>query len=266
MIFYTQKISGNIGNTPYSIREFGCLGCSFGMILEVDPREIFKHAEYFNSDGLLTNPQKLCDDFGGEWNSNRGDLGIRPVIVETRFDGKLHFVVWTGDRFYDPLSVNGNPLRDYKIISFRNVKKGGDMSWYSIGDKVFNNNVYIGDPNQVPWGEVNKLNPQGYELTPQGKVSELETAKANLIQGSIEKEAMIKAITEKNTELEEANETCHELVDEAYNERDKALNKLDKCTDDLVKCKNACQGIVEPKRNIWQRLIDFINKIWKERE
>jgi hypothetical protein len=123
MKFFTQKIDGYIGNTQWKIRDFGCLGTCFGMILEVDPREIFKHAEYFNSEGILINPQKLCDDFGGKWNPDRGDLGIRPVIVETRFDNSLHFIVWTGDRFYDPLSLDGHPLRDYKIISFRNVIK-----------------------------------------------------------------------------------------------------------------------------------------------
>lgn len=133
MKFQSQLTTGNLGNTKWSIRSYGCLTACYATILEVDIHTIAGHAEYYDSSGLLTNPQKLCDDFGGEWNSNRGELNIRPVIVETKFDGTMHFIVWTGDRFYDPLSTNGNPLRDYKIISFRNVKKkGGNNMRYDL--------------------------------------------------------------------------------------------------------------------------------------
>jgi len=153
MKFYTQKVDGNIGNTKWTVRSYGCLGTCFGMILEVDPRQIFKHAEYFNSDGLLTNPQKLCNDFGGEWNSSRSDIGLRPVIVETKFDGLMHFVVWDGNRFYDPLSANGNPLRGYKIISFRNVKLHPKKN-ATKGDEMIPENLLPGRLERDPDGKV----------------------------------------------------------------------------------------------------------------
>ena len=94
----------------------------------------------------------------------------------------------------------------------------------------------------------------------QQATAELQTAKDKLIQGSIEKQAMIKALTEENTDLKKTNETCHLLVDEADNEKEKALNKLDKCTVDL---KNATQGNTTENKGIVDRFIEFISKLWR---
>ena len=284
MIFQNQKVDGLIGNTKWTLRSYGCLVASMATILEVDIHAIAEHAEYFNSDGLLTNPQKVCDDFSGEWNPDRSDIGLRPVIVETRFDGKLHFVVWTGDRFYDPLSTNGNPLRDYKIISFRNVKKRGEMNHNLTPDeaRIIYRNALLREPenddmlqgrnfDEMMGGVKTELDIRFTDRDKQ--ITELNVAKERLIQGSIQKQAMINTITEKNTELEDANETCHDLVGEADNEkekalnkRDEALNKLDMCNILLERCKAGSHGPVVPSKWVlaWGRFIDWIKKLIKK--
>ena len=278
MIFQNQKVDGLIGNTKWTLRSYGCLVASMATILEVDIHAIAGHAEYFNSDGLLVNPQKVCDDFGGEWNPDRSDIGLRPVIVETRFDGKLHFVVWTGDRFYDPLSTNGNPLRDYKIISFRNVrKKGGDTNHNLTPDeaRIIYRNALLREPENDDMlqgrnfdemmGGV-KIELEQRFATDVAELSKCNTAKQDLIQGSIQKQAMINAITEENLELKRANTACHELVDEADKDRDKALNKVDDLTDknDIlqINLKNCLNKKVRAFGGIWERVKKFFKKLF----
>jgi len=278
VIFQNQKVDGLIGNTKWTLRSYGCLVASMATILEVDIHAIAGHAEYFNSDGLLVNPQKVCDDFGGEWNPDRSDIGLRPVIVETRFDGKLHFVVWTGDRFYDPLSTNGNPLRDYKIISFRNVrKKGGDTNHNLTPDeaRIIYRNALLREPENDDMlqgrnfdemmGGV-KIELEQRFATDVAELSKCNTAKQDLIQGSIQKQAMINAITEENLELKRANTACHELVDEADKDRDKALNKVDDLTDknDIlqINLKNCLNKKVRAFGGIWERVKKFFKKLF----
>jgi hypothetical protein len=136
--------------------------------------------------------------------------------------------------------------------------KGENMAWYSIKGAIFHDDVYVGDPNIVPWGEVNNLNPQGYELTPVGKLAELEMAKNNLIQGSIDKQNTITSLQKEILDLKEEGEICHNLFDVESNEKNKALEKLDKCNIALDKCKNASNGIVGT--SIWKRFVAWIKK------
>ena len=120
--FYSQKdlrwSENHLGETPYTIRKFGCLVCSLSMVLGVEPLKIACKAELFASDGRIKSYSQVAAMFGASIVDNIPD----PVIIRTSFDGLLHFVVrWQG-RIYDPLSLSGNPLRDYRIISYIRLK------------------------------------------------------------------------------------------------------------------------------------------------
>jgi hypothetical protein len=126
MQFKSQKdpawANARIGQTSLLIKNYGCLICCFASLLEVDPREIAK-GDYFDANGLMVSQPKVAKDFGGEYSYFRDEIVWNPVICETRFDGSMHFVLKDGDRILDPLSLDGHPLRDYKILSYRNVRK-----------------------------------------------------------------------------------------------------------------------------------------------
>jgi len=130
MIFKSQKdprwSSYKIGNSKYTIRQYGCLISCFAMILEVDPPNIARHSEYFNSEAVFIQQPKCAKDFGGEYVPKRDIAIFDPVICRVNFAGQQHFIVRYKGKFYDPLSLIGKPLRDYKILSYRNLKLKGD--------------------------------------------------------------------------------------------------------------------------------------------
>lgn len=264
MKFYTQNISGNIGNTPYTIKKFGCKGTCYAMILETDPHNIFNHAEYFDKDGLLIDDLKCALDFGGKWDARR-DIALHdPVVCETRYTFKdgakgLHFILRYQGRIYDPLSSDGTPLQNYPILSYRNIWKESEdnMEWYKDPstnevykyDPDFDEYYSIGDPNKVPWDKVKNVRPPGtylvpYKPTDNSALDQCNKDKENLINGSKDKQNQIDTLTQSKDGLQkQLGEKLTEIVD---------LKKK------LIDCENKPNV---PQESLWSKIKALFNKL-----
>ena len=147
-----------IGRTNYSIKNYGCLITCFAYILGTTPDEIAKHTEYFNSDALLVDPAKCARDFGGQFDARRDVALHNPVVCETTYAGYQHFVIRENNQILDPLSLDGKPLINYQIKSYRNVWKenmipedllpgrlerdvDGKVWWWTLNGNWFHNRI-----------------------------------------------------------------------------------------------------------------------------
>jgi len=261
MIFYSQKDSRwkdiNIGGTPYKVGSYGCLLTCWAMITGVKPSEIAYRNDVFNKDGLIVYPSKLAGYLGTEYINKRTEALYDPVICEVKFDGKQHFVVRYNGRIYDPLSWNGDPLRNYSIISYRNVKpKGGNMGkvlWKDV-EVIFTDGQVRemsrdilqkerGATGNESWGFIQECEKYARE-----KYAQLEYDKNELIKGSQAKVGEIKTLKGKVDRVS----GYYEKALEGKTEAEKLL-KLCKETKPVV-CKSTLETIVA-----W--LISTYNKI-----
>jgi hypothetical protein len=138
MKFYSQKNpeykNEKLGNTTLSVGGYGCTTCCLAGILEIHPREIFSRPEFYYSDdpksnsyGMIKSTEMVAKFFGG-WKEAPNDKKVSdPVIIQTEYGGSTHFILEYNGQKFDPLSLNGTPLINYKEISYRNINKGYNM-------------------------------------------------------------------------------------------------------------------------------------------
>lgn len=117
-----------IGSTNLTIGSYGCKISCYSYLLGTTPDVIASCKEYFNSDGLLISDSQVANDFGGHFDSNRTNALHDPVVCEVKYTWKdghqtQHFVVRENGKILDPLTLDGHPAQDYKIISYRNIWK-----------------------------------------------------------------------------------------------------------------------------------------------
>ena len=201
--------------------KYGCMVCSLSMLCDKTPPET---AKILKDNGLFTNGYlndsvKAAQVLGLEYN---GKSTIKPAydtIAETNyFDNKSttaveqHFYIVKEDGSQvDPL---GKSIL-YPVVSYRLFKRKDDMAWYQIGDKIFNNDAYVTDPNTVPWPEVKKLNPQGLEFSQTGTLADL-TSQVNLL-------------SEQVKTLQKELNTFKDLATGLTNEKSVLESKLEAC-------------------------------------
>lgn len=103
------------------------------------------------------------------WKKEYGGYGHVGIVEQADVNGMLVFSQnHTGN--LDPCESTSY---SYNLVKGWLIPKGDDM-WYQIGNAIFHDDVYVSDPNIVPWNEVKKLNPQGYQLDPVGTPQTVE--------------------------------------------------------------------------------------------
>jgi len=222
----------------------------------------------FDSNAVLTNPSKLASILGTEYNTTRSTALWNPVICEVKFNGSQHFVVRYNGKIYDPLSSNGNPLRNYEIISYRNVKPKENM-----GKVVWNDIEVIFTDGQVremsrdilqkergatgneSWGFVQECG-----VYARNKYASDKKAIDNLVKGSIDK---VKEIDKLKGEKEEITKLYNKAVtakNEFFDELEIAKGELTRLSDQLEECKKKPSQDVA--RTLWEAIVSW----WENRK
>lgn len=237
--------NNKIGNTNYTIGQFGCLISCFAMILEINPPDISRHSEYFNKDAIFIRQPKCASDFGGQYSTERSKALYNPVICETTFDGSMHFVVRYNNRIYDPLTLGGWPLRNYKILSYRNLKKGDD----DMKREDFGYTIKFKDKKNV-FALIK--DPEVFKEEFNNKVNYVLIHPSDLTDTINKLKDQIKLLNNKVKELSDASEEWSDKVVDLS-------NKLENCK--TLKIDLDKQPLKELLKAIGRKIINLLNKL-----
>ena len=286
MQFYSQKnpkwSNLNLGDTNLKVKDFGCLSVCLAMVLNKTPDEILSHKELYDSEGRIKSYQQVADTFGSQLISEIPD----PVIIKTTFDGSMHFIVRYQGQLYDPLSLIGKPLRDYKITSYVRLKPltGGSMAgklydnngqvWISYNGKKF----YVEAPQDFGTETIIKGDAPGEIMIKRSDSETLVKEAVGGLQGQIDGlNEQIKSTTtaleacekakkdfqDLNADLLDKNKKLDELNDELIKESDEYRKEQEKKTKELEESLEKCLANSEVKPSWFKKIIEKIKKLKK---
>jgi regulator of replication initiation timing len=264
------------------------------MVLSKTPDEILAYKELYDSEGKIKSYQQVADTFGSQLIAEIPD----PVIIKTTFDGSMHFIVRYQGQIYDPLSLIGKPLRDYKILSYIRLKpltesssmagklydQGGQV-WLSYNGKKF----YVEAPQEFGTETIIKGDAPGEIMIKkkdsevllaqqEGRLREEYNKQINELKGNfnslegkftVMQNQLAEALGEKNT-LKEENDKLDkkndDLIAKSDNYRKKQEAKIKDLEDSLNKC--LANSDVKPSwfKNLIEEIIKRINKLKERKE
>jgi hypothetical protein len=193
--------------------------------------------------------------------------------MQTSYDGGMHFVINNNGRIYDPLTLDGRPLRNYEPKdtgngAWRNIKKGNEKGDEMKFDLIKKGQDYFiqlwSGAERIPDPEQARIH--NLDLSQAKEVSELppvfEKVNEDLNKCELDKNRLIKGSQDKVKEIELLKENQEKKIKWLKEENNQKIKKLEETIKELTK--NQSVGNVEPSGGIFERFVKYLKDLWRK--